>query len=273
MPQRVTSISRQGVSYTVLDNQDFIDELRTGLYVVDLFLKSTNPDKARAKARVFSPDVPRARRHVPKPLSLAPSILDMVITGSDGATLDVNIDYINAAFLVTDDTWVPTLKIGNYSGTKTRDLGSGAVSINTITTDISKSVSFKQLADNMAIITTSTAHGFSVGDYVTISGINATFHGSYYISDIPTTTTFMYAKVADDVAYGADTGTALVTNESRDTLTLSVTYADAYAYAGFVDPGTWDLYAVRGNETVYIASGNLSLRLGTATTPTYTLDN
>ena len=273
LPQRITAISRQGVSYTVLDNQDFIDELRTGLYVVDLFLKSSNPDKARAKARVFSPDVPRARRHVSKPLSLAPSILDMVITGNDGGTLDVNIDYINAAFLVTDDTWVPNLKIGNYSGTKTSDLGSGAVSINTITTDISKSISHKQLADDMAIITTSTAHGFSVGDYVTISGINATFNGSYYISDVPTTTTFMYAKVAGDVAYGADTGTALVTNESRDTLTLSVPYTDAYAYAGFVDPGTWDLYAVRGNETVYIASGNLSLRLGTATTPTYTLDN
>ena len=273
LPQRITAISRQGVSYTVLDNQDFIDELRTGLYVVDLFLKSSNPDKARAKARVFSPDVPRARRHVSKPLSLAPSILDMVITGNDGGTLDVNIDYINAAFLVTDDTWVPTLKIGNYSGTKTKDLGSGAVSINTITTDISKSISHKQLADNMAIITTSTAHGFSVGDYVTISGINATFNGSYYISDVPTTTTFMYAKVAGDVAYGADTGTALVTNESRDTLTLSVPYTDAYAYAGFVDPGTWDLYAVRGNETVYIASGNLSLRLGAVPTPTYTLDN
>jgi hypothetical protein len=273
LPQRVTSISRQGVSYTVLDNQDFIDELRTGLYVVDLFLKSSNPDKARAKARVFSPDVPRARRHVAKPLSLAPSILDMAITGKDGGTLDVNIDYINAAFLVTDDSWVPTLKIGNYSGTKTRDLGSGAVSINTITSDISKSISHKQLADDMAIITTSTAHGFSEGDYVTISGINATFNGSYYIADVPTTTTFMYSKVADDVAYGADTGIALVTNESRDTLTLSVTYEDAYAYAGFVDPGTWDLYATKGDETVYIASGNLSLRLGTATTPTYTLDN
>lgn len=273
LPQRITAISRQGVSYTVLDNQDFIDELRTGLYIVDLFLKSSNPDKARAKARVFSPDLPRARRHVPKPLSLAPSVLDMVITGNDGGTLDVNIDYINAAFLVTDDTWIPNLKIGNYSGTKTSDLGSGAVSINTITTDISKSVSHKQLADNMAIITTSTAHGFSVGDYVTISGINATFNGSYYIADVPTTTTFMYVKVASNVAYGADTGTALVTNESRDTLTLSVTYADAYAYAGFVDPGTWDLYAVRGAQTVYIASGNLSLRLGAVPTPTYTLDN
>jgi hypothetical protein len=108
---------------------------------------------------------------------------------------------------------------------------------------------------------------------VTISGVDATFDGSYYISNIPTTTTFMYAKIADDVALSADTGTAVVTNESRDTLTLSVAYADAYAYAGFVDPGTWDLYAVRGDQTVYIASGNLSLRLGTPTTPTYTLDS
>ena len=273
LPQRITSVTRQGVSYTILDNQDFIADMRTGLYVVDLFLKSSNPDKARAKARVFSPDVPRARRHIPKPLSLAPSVLDMVITGKDGGTLDVNIDYINAAFLVTDDSWVPTLKIGNYSGSKTRDLGSGAVSINTIVTDISKSISYKELADNMAIITTSSTHGFSEGDYVTISGVDATFDGSYYISNIPTTTTFMYAKIADDVALSADTGTAVVTNESRDTLTLSVAYADAYAYAGFVDPGTWDLYAVRGDQTVYIASGNLSLRLGTPTTPTYTLDS
>jgi hypothetical protein len=273
LPQRVTSISRQGVSYTVLDNQDFIDELRTGLYIVDLFLKSSNPDKARAKAKVFSPDVPRARRHVAKPPILPRTSLDMFITGSEGGSLDVNIDYINAAFLVTNDDWIPTIKIGNYSGTKTKDLGSGAVSINSITTDISKSVSHKQLADNMAIITTSTAHGFSVGDYVTISGINATFNGSYYISEVPTTTTFMYAKVATDVAYGADTGTALVTNESRDTLTLSVTYDDAYGYAGFLDPGTWDLYATKGDETVYIASGNLILQLGKTTTPTYTLDN
>jgi hypothetical protein len=273
LPQRITSVTRQGVSYTILDNQDFIADMRTGLYVVDLFLKSSNPDKARAKARVFSPDVPRARRHVPKPLPLAPSVLDMVITGKDGGTLDVNIDYINAAFLVIDDAWVPTLKISNYSGTKTRDLGSGAVSINTIMTDISKSISHKQLADNMAIITTSATHGFSEGDYVTISGVDATFDGSYYISSIPTSTTFMYAKVADDVAYTADTGTALVTNESRDTLTLSVAYLDAYAYAGFVDPGTWDLYATKNEETVYIASGNLSLRFGTSPTPTYTLDN
>lgn len=62
LPARVTSVSRQGVSFTLLDNQDFIAELRTGIYAVDLFLKTVNPDKARTRSRIFSPDMPRGRR-------------------------------------------------------------------------------------------------------------------------------------------------------------------------------------------------------------------
>lgn len=62
LPDRVTSLSRQGVSFTILDPQDFLKEGRTGLYEVDLFLASTNPDKARKRARVFSPDLPRPGR-------------------------------------------------------------------------------------------------------------------------------------------------------------------------------------------------------------------
>jgi hypothetical protein len=271
LPSRITSVARQGVSYTILDNQDFIDDMRTGLYIVDLFLKSSNPDKARTKAKVFSPDLPRARRHVAKPYALPATVLDMFITDSSGGTVDVNIEYINASFLVLDPTWIPSLKISNYSGSKSKEIGSGAVSVNSILTDITKSVSHKQLVDDVATITTSTAHGFSEGDLVTISGINATFNGAHYISDVPTSTQFRYAQVAANVPYGADTGTAVVTNESRDTLTLTVSYKDAYAYAGFLDPGTWDLYATRGTETVYIASGNLVLRLGTAPTRTYSL--
>jgi len=61
LPQRVTSVSRQGVSWTLLDTQDFLQEGRTGIYSVDLFLKVVNPDKARMRPRVFSPDLPAAR--------------------------------------------------------------------------------------------------------------------------------------------------------------------------------------------------------------------
>jgi hypothetical protein len=45
-----------------LDNQDFLDDLKTGVYAVDLFLRSVNPDKARVKSKVFSVDIPRGRR-------------------------------------------------------------------------------------------------------------------------------------------------------------------------------------------------------------------
>jgi hypothetical protein len=62
LPSRVSSVTRQGVSYTILDQQDFIAELRTGVYAVDLFLKTVNPDKARRKSKVFSPDIPRGTR-------------------------------------------------------------------------------------------------------------------------------------------------------------------------------------------------------------------
>ncbi len=62
LPDRVTQVTREGVSFTILDNQNFLDELKTGIYVVDMFLRSVNPDKARVKAKVFSVDIPRGHR-------------------------------------------------------------------------------------------------------------------------------------------------------------------------------------------------------------------
>lgn len=61
LPERVTSISRQGVSWTVLDPQDFLNDGRTGIYEIDLFLKTANPAHALVRPRVFSPDLPRAQ--------------------------------------------------------------------------------------------------------------------------------------------------------------------------------------------------------------------
>jgi len=56
LPQRITSVTRQGVSWTVLDPQDFLDQGRTGLYQVDLVLSTYNAAGAKARARVFSPE-------------------------------------------------------------------------------------------------------------------------------------------------------------------------------------------------------------------------
>jgi hypothetical protein len=117
LPQRVTNISRQGVSYTLLDSQDFIDDLRTGLYAVDLFLKTANPDKARARARVFSADMPRARRIVGEQPIVPLSANDLVINEDGGAVL-LYLDEIGADFLLDDVSWTVSAVVSDYMYTK-----------------------------------------------------------------------------------------------------------------------------------------------------------
>lgn len=58
LPERVTSVSRQGMSWTLLDPQDFFEKGRTGIYEVDLLISTINPSRAKRRARVFSPESP-----------------------------------------------------------------------------------------------------------------------------------------------------------------------------------------------------------------------
>jgi len=61
------------------------------------------------------------------------------------------------------------------------------------------SVSNKALTSNVATLTTSTAHDFNVGNTVTVTGVHATFNGSFVVASVPTSTTFTYAKTASNV--------------------------------------------------------------------------
>jgi hypothetical protein len=60
LPERVTSVTREGISYTLIDPQDFLENGRTGLYFVDLVIKTYVGTKARS--RVSSPEIPPPRR-------------------------------------------------------------------------------------------------------------------------------------------------------------------------------------------------------------------
>ena len=64
---------------------------------------------------------------------------------------------------------------------------------------ITVSITNKALTSNVATLTTSAAHGLTVGMTITISGVDATFNGEYRITTVPTTTTFTYAKTASNV--------------------------------------------------------------------------
>lgn len=114
LPDRVTSVSRQGVSYTILDEQSFLDDLRTGIYAVDLFLRAVNPDKARKPARVFSPDLPRVTR-VTTRVETPASPLDLAVVPGMPATWTVPLTTINAGILTQPD-WEPSGQISTWNG-------------------------------------------------------------------------------------------------------------------------------------------------------------
>lgn len=272
LPQRVTSISRQGVSYTILDSQDFIDDMRTGLYSIDLFLKSVNPDKARNKARVFSPDVPRGRRYTPKSLKLGASDLDMSVSAATSTgEVQVSLDAINAGFLSDNLGWTPYLILRNYAETASATL-MDSVSM-TDPTPTAVSVTTKSLTANTVLLTTSTPHKIIVGSAINVVGVGVPFNGNYIVEQVPTATTLTYAKTNANIASTAASGT--VAAPTDDVLTLTVTYDQALAVIGKIDPGSYDLYADRANgtetETVYISSGNLSIAMASTSINAYTL--
>jgi hypothetical protein len=143
LPQRVTSVSRQGINYSILDDQDFLDNMRVGIYAVDLFLKSVNPDKARARARVFSPDVPRARRITPKDPAMPRSDFDLYITPEGGAVL-LYLDEIGGDFLIDDTSWVLSVVVSDWSNEKTETLV-GASSLDRVDGTIRISASYQDI--------------------------------------------------------------------------------------------------------------------------------
>lgn len=73
-------------------------------------------------------------------------------------------------------------------------------------------VSNKALAANVATLTTTTPHGFSVGQPIVVAGVDATFDGSYVVTGVPTPTTLTYAKTAANVASTASGGTVTLLN-------------------------------------------------------------
>jgi hypothetical protein len=143
LPQRVTSISRQGVNYTVLDNQSFIDELKTGVYAVDLFLKTANPDKARARSRVFSPDTPRARRIIGHSPAFELSSYDLYFN-AEGGTQVYYLDEIGGNFLTLDNSWDVYAVVSNFNNTTTETFESAA-QLDTVEGTIRVSLTYAQL--------------------------------------------------------------------------------------------------------------------------------
>lgn len=61
-------------------------------------------------------------------------------------------------------------------------------------------VKTKALTSNVATLTTNTVHDLTVGQIISVNGIDTTFNGTYVVTSAPTTTTFTYVKTAANVA-------------------------------------------------------------------------
>lgn len=119
-----------------------------------------------------------------------------------------------------------------------------------------KTVTNKALTSNIATLTTGAAHGFEVGQSVTVSSVDATFNGTYTITAVPTPTTFRYAKTAGDVASTAVSPAGSVLR-NRGYLAVS----------DFASQGSTTAYNVPGN-TDYNADAPIDFIIASSEDPT-----
>ena len=109
----------------------------------------------------------------------------------------------------------PGLYIAGLSSAETVTLAvnaTGAAITDTIYAVVDETgyvITNKVLTSNTATLTTSTAHGFSVGETVVVAGVDSIFDGTYSISAVTSTSpyTFSYTKTNDAISSTAVTAT------------------------------------------------------------------
>jgi hypothetical protein len=106
----------------------------------------------------------------------------------------------------------------------------------------------------VATITTSAAHGFSVGDVVVVAGVtDPTFDGTYVVESTPLTTTFTYTNAGSDTT--SEGGTAL--DETKNPRPLLAGALDATTdVAKFLRMTGDDLKVVFSNTTIGVSLGD-----------------
>jgi hypothetical protein len=136
----------------------------------------------------------------------------LTVVGGVGVTGDMNVQgnvaiqgtitfggggtTVSAANLSVTD---PFVFVG--SGNQADIIDLGFIAEHTVPVSaIVKTVTTKALTNNVATLTTGTNHTYRIGDVVVVSSVDATFNGTYSIIDVPTVTTFTYAKTASNVA-------------------------------------------------------------------------
>jgi hypothetical protein len=75
---------------------------------------------------------------------------------------------------------------------------------------LTPAVSNKALTSNVATLTTSSEHNLLAGDEIVVTGVDATFNGTYTVLAAPTTVTLTYEKTANNVVSAAVSPTGTI---------------------------------------------------------------
>jgi len=118
-------------------------------------------------------------------------------------------DQIMRSIKWTKPTYTGSTDVNTYNGVLMLD----EYDVDKIYPRITASVTNKALTSNVATLTTSAAHGLAVAMEITVTGVDATFNGSYTITTVPSATTFTYAKTASNVASTPVSPAGTVTSE------------------------------------------------------------
>jgi hypothetical protein len=162
----------------------------------------------------------------------------------------------------------PVVFAGEGNTSNTLDLGFAGVS-GVAAGPIVATVNNKALTNNVATLTTvEDPHGFAVGDFVTVAGVDSTFNGTHLITATPSTTTFSYKLVQENITSVAvsPAGSATVSARAR--------YAGLIKDAGDAEWRLFSAIPTRPTNTVDwtsatydpLRAGRLTLEATTAST-------
>jgi hypothetical protein len=228
----------------------------------------------------ITPDV-NVHIEIPTP-STNPSTGAFTVVGGVGIQGDMNIQgdvaIVGTISFGGSGTTVTTANLAVdapiiFSGTNNVDdlIDLGQVGEFTVLREspIIASVSNKSLTSNIATLTTSSAHGFSVGQVVVVTDVDATFNGTHVITSLASTT-FTFSKEAANVSSTAvsPTGTATVTRDRKYAgIVRDATDGIVKVFTGAsTKPGTTVNFSEAGLTFASIKVGALEASTLTATT-------
>jgi hypothetical protein len=131
----------------------------------------------------------------------------VVVRGGTIYVLNSSFSSVNEHGLKVGDVITIAGVDGNFNGTHTVATVSSTTSF-TVTRGslFTVNVSYRSSSGGVVTLTTAAAHGLSAGNLVTVSGVSAAFNGTFYVSAVPSATTFSYFVDVVNVAITASAG-------------------------------------------------------------------